>query len=127
MELILKFLMVKPHYNKAYTLAEFLLVLFFLSSFYFILKKDSYWDMLYLKNKLLLTQLQAMKTSTQQDIKIYDNHLEINGELNNLNIHCDLAQFHYNKVGNISNGLTIKCSDYKLVLQLGSGAIELRK
>lgn len=126
MDLKLKYLMGKQVLRKAYTLLEVLIMILFISVFLLYSYSDEYLKVLYIKTLIEKIQIESFVDEKKIEIEINNNILKANERSYILNLNCDYQNFHFNEYGNVSNGLTLKCGKYKIVIQLGSGSIEIR-
>lgn len=126
MEVKLKFLMVKPVLHKAYTLLESLLIILFISIFWLYNRSNEYIKVLHIKSLLEKIQIESFVDEKEIQIEIKNDYLYANDKPYKLNTSCTKKTFHFNEQGNISQALTLQCGSYSIVMQLGSGSIEIR-
>ncbi len=122
----LKYLMVKQVLHKGYTLLEGLFVILFLSVFVLYINFNEYIKVLHLKSLIEKIQVEAFVNEEEKNIEIQNDYLYVDNRSYKLNVSCSNRKFHFNSQGNISNALTLQCGRYQIVLQLGSGSIEIR-
>lgn len=113
-------------HRSGYTLLEMLLVLFILSIFVFSFEKNDYLNVLKIKSMIEYYQVNAYVNKEKVSLEFSGSRLSVNDQSLELPLNCQETTFYFNEEGNISRALTLKCGKYQLVLQLGSGVIEIR-
>ena len=123
--------------KRGFTLMEMLIVLSCISImllWMIIIPVDKSYlrnDINYLHTKLLEAQVNAMLHHQRVQVNILPTYVEINNDVSTFQkMKCLPCEFHYSDKGTISKANSIQCyvrnQRAKLVLQLGSGAIDVR-
>lgn len=126
--------------NKGFTLIESLLVcsiiVVLLACFSFIKTSENLqlrFQLTEIREHLLRAQSKAITEKRIIKIESKNHSFTIDAQKISLrkNIACDLKTFYFNTSGNISKADTINCSlanqQLKLVMQLGSGRIDVKQ
>lgn len=130
--------MVKQRYNKGFTMIETVIVLVIIGILvlitpnFLINNVPLSYQMHYLKEKILMAQISALKEKQHSEVIIENNYFMINGKQENYQgMVCEDSTITFNAFGNVNHAQTITCfqddQEQSLVIQLGSGRIDIRK
>ena len=120
--------------KKGFTLLEMMIVLSLLSLFTLFVHQIQVHHQIepfeQLKSYLLKAQNDANQQNRKMIVKINGDEVFIDHQYYIIeHLNAEMVTFHYNEFGNISKACTIKSKSTQtsMVLQLGSGNLEIRK